>query len=215
METLVSGTFDNTSPTAITLSGSAIVSSSAVRQTINGAYTSGWVRSTTAEWNIPDNITELWTALFVANQLDVFPSVLNARHTVSKLVFEVNTADAATTHLRCGIYGNGSDGRPDGLIYDSGDLSSVAASTGLKIHTLSTPLELDAGHYWFGMVSDSTTLNISGIPFSAIVGGNGGISRFSNERRRHPYNSSVTGALPSTFSVSQNSTDTRPCFGWQ
>ena len=219
LETLVSGVYDNTSPAAITLSGSAEVSISGMAQHLSDQPVADtYVRAASAEWKIPDNFSNYGSNnnIATANRMILLPAVFNNRKVISKIVFELNTIDAATTNLRYGLYRCNEDGSPGNIIFDSGDMSSlVTTATGLQSYTLSSPQEIPKGQYWSAVVSDSTVITISGPNYLTITGGSNFINRFDNDRRRAPYESNVTGALPSVPTISNTTIAYGYGFGWQ
>jgi hypothetical protein len=219
LETLVSGSYTDfdSSPTAITLSGNAVVGVTANRNQIIGNIVNPWLRILSANYDLPDNIDDLNTAAPqpVANRMQLYAGILDSPRQISTITFNVQTADASTTNLRLGIYKTDAYGMPTDLILDSGDLSSYAAATGFNRVTLGTAIYLKPGHYWFAGVSDSTTLVLSGLNPSKMERCSGGFNVNSSDRRKFPYETGVTGALPSTVTIGGDVYTTTYGFGWQ
>ena len=114
---------------------------------------------------------------------------------MTEFFLDVTTADGAATNFRQGVYAPGSDGRPGALLADSGNID--VSSTGVVRTTLSKPLVLSQGYYFFGVVTDSTTVRVRTTDtFLYPLGSFTGRASYSSNRVENWYQDSVTGALP-------------------
>ncbi len=181
----------------------------------NVARASGdWIRSSGAEYNIPHNWVNLNGNISpVADRMYLAPANMESIVKLTKVLIYVTTLDAAATNTRVGVYDSKADGTPDNLLFDSGNISLSA--TGLISTTLSAPITLGVGRYWFAFVSDTAAVaSIRSIVNTQINSSIGGVSIWNNFRRMIPYQNSVTGALPASVSISGILIDAA-AFGWQ
>lgn len=152
LSTLVSGTYDDTSPTAITLSGSAadvylspvsdslatglpIVSSTFGRKAIYSAHWSTYPSSTLA---------------VTADRLYLLPFRIDGSCDINGFYIDMNTAGAASTKARIGIYRMKADGQPGAVICETADIDTSVAATVLSPSVTQTRLK--AGWYFVGLV---------------------------------------------------------------
>lgn len=130
------------------------------------------------------------------NVLAVSPSLfVHKTTTFNELVMNVTVA-AATSVFRMGIYQDDGGGYPGALVADFGTVD--CSTTGLKTLTISQQLTPDV--YWIGgvMQTASATITMTG-PFlnHKIQVGTSSVSAGPNNN--YYAQTSVTGALPSTF----------------
>lgn len=219
VQTVVSGTLDDTSPTAITLSsGTHNVYIAAPAQRIMNGPVIETAPTETTSWHTLDNIfyaNNANIAIGTANRMFIEKGPLFLPHKITTLGYQVDVADATCTHFRLGIYKIDRDGEPGDVLYDSGDLSSAVGTTGKKTHTVSGgPIIVPAGVYGLAMVSDSTTLAFRGINNTSLVGPSWGINDVNSYRRYCHSVSSVTGALPNDPTTAFGANE-RPIFWWR
>ena len=154
---------------------------------------------------VPDNIVqhEGTDTLSNADREWYSDAILLNDTVITTRRLDVTTADAGCTHFRMGIYAlDPTTGRPGKLLEDSGDISANVASTGSSGYTLSTPLPLKAGRYFFSVVSDSTTVAFRVSTYNQHWGASGGMDASNNHRAGSMYKNGVTGALASDPSIS-------------
>ena len=215
IETLVAGVYDNTSPAALTLSGSATV---AIGVSASNAFDGQGGNHSADYICYPDNVSRTDQQRHygpVANRIEYLAAYLLFPRLIPKLAFGVYTADVASVDTRCGIWSVGADGGLGRLIYGSNHMS--AASAGVVTETLASPLYLPAGLYWWGFKSDSIVAE-----FTAIEHGTGqvwgsplGIIHGA-EAPRFPYTDGVVGAMPSAPTMTGISSHPNlNTFGWQ
>lgn len=158
-----------------------------------------------AHYRVPDNIYkhDSTDTLSNANREWFCDAVFFAPTIITTREVEITTADGTTTHFRVGIYEcNPITGKPGKLLDDSGDLSASVGSTGNITHTLSSPLFLPAGRYFFSVVSDSTNVAFRCPNFADHLMPAAGFDRGNNNRKNYFYANSVTGALASNPTIS-------------
>jgi hypothetical protein len=218
LETLVSGTYDDTSPAAITLAGTSDVYISGPAQRIMNGPVIMVGPTESSSWDCLDNIAHfdsVSTTVSTANRMLITIGPLLVPRIMTTLRFYVATADATCTHLRLGLYKIDKDGEPGDVLYDSGDLSASAASTGAKSHTISGgPIHVPAGIYGAAVVSDSTTLALRGCTYATIAGPGFGLNSLNNFRRYCHRVDTVTGALPNDPTTAFSQVN-RAVFGWR
>lgn len=167
MATYVSGIYDNTSPTAITLSGSAadvylanIAEASATGlPIISSAYGRKAVMS--SHWNVYASSTLTVTA----DRLYLLPCRLDSTYDVNGFYIDMNTAGAASTKARIGLYRMKSDGQPGALIVETADIDTSVTATILSPSVTQT--RIDPGWYYIGIVNSGTP-TYQAYPSSAI-----------------------------------------------
>lgn len=190
LETLASGTFDNTSPTAISLSGSAIVSvvGSSFSQFKAGsgeADSSGVVSSHNyyrSEASMP----------LTANTLYAVPFRLDQPLTCGAIEFYLAVAQAAS-NLRVGIAGIDNANLPHQLVVEGSVVDS--STTGQKSSTF-TQVILTPGWYYILFCTDTTGVEVKANNLLQTVHNPLGITGTLNEPRTHAYGTHTYGALP-------------------
>lgn len=162
----------------------------------------------TSVYDVPDNVAALSESFIpTADRLQLTQAHLLYPREIKSLGIDVNTLDASATNARACIYSANPDGSPGDLLVDTGNIN--VSTTGIKLVAAASwvtgpdPLLLPAGMYYFGVVTDSTVVRIWGISSSSLNWG-GLLSQFDNQRRQQafPYENSVTGAPPATFTRS-------------
>ena len=209
-ETLVSGVIDNTAPTAITLSGSAIVSITDAAQSNLNPTVGEYVASGDV-MNIPD----LWLSVgqpyaATANQLVYFRGVLLRPAIMTSVVVDVSTLDASAINTRAGLYTSGSDGLPHKLLFDSGNID--VSATGMSATTLSGVQYIPPGVYWWAFVTDSTVVRVDGLTTNQNL--SGVAARWNAGRAQRWIEAGVSGALPATASPVLDNSSVTPAWGW-
>jgi hypothetical protein len=165
--TLVSGTYDNTSPTAITLSGSAadvylapiteaiapgmpIIASAYGRKTIDSPHWSTYASGTLA---------------LTADRLYVVPFRVDSAYDINGFHVDMDTAGAASTKARIGLYRLKSDGQPGDLIVETADVDTSVAAAVLSPSVTQT--RIYPGWYYVGIVCSGTP-TLKAYPSSAF-----------------------------------------------
>jgi hypothetical protein len=132
------------------------------------------------------------------NVLYLSPVVLARPTNIDRIALEVTTLGATSVH-RIGVYNTGSDGLPSALLYESGSTLS-GATTGIKSTTVA--VSLPAGTVWVGSVVQTATSVVrscTGDPLG-LLGSPTELVNISHSA--YTSAATVTGALPSTFTVS-------------
>lgn len=168
LETLVSGTYDKTSPAAITATTSAVVMCSASAQTsfssLPGFYEDGLGSMH------PGLDTDASTNLTQPGQ-SVLASPLYLTQSVKLSALSVNLATSTSTgNIYIGVYGVGIDGLPGRLLASTGALSST--TTGLKSGSTTETLIHPGWYYTAIVIEEAGTISItasSGTTFSAAM----------------------------------------------
>ena len=209
-ETLFSGTYNNTNPTAISLTGTSTVICAASSR--NVLSSGGLIYSIVdaGDMNVPDNVTGASYAtsntIGTANLACGLYFSISMPIRITNICFDVSTADAACTHLRWAIYNLRDDGDPGKVLLDTGDLSSEVATGGKKNPALANSIDLPAGVYMYFTVSDSTTLAIDGASQTAGWAGPGSVNRDAVNRFRPRQITGVTGAFAADPTTADSST---------
>lgn len=203
LETLAAGTFDDSAPAPITLSGSATVAVDMARQAIlpdmRGApIYSGGV-------HLPPNISTYnyggkagGEFSSQAGRIVLLPVTLPQPTRISEVGAHITTASAGG-NFRIGMYAAKRDGSPGALLFDSGNISTAA--TGLILASLASPVVLPAGHYYAADCVDNTTAIAHG-PRGAT--GATFDSRYGTDTAQYPcnkrpYYDQTYGALPASW----------------
>ena len=212
IETLVAGVYDNTAPTALTLSGSAVVAIAAGANTLFDGQAQQYDATYICH---PDNWGRVRSTLdpFTPNRASFAHGYLHFPRLISKLGFYVGTADPASTDTRCAIYQPNAVGAMGTLIYGTGHID--ISTTGEKLETLANPFWLPAGFYWFTSKSDSAIARTTSIDIAEITGSPLGIPA-STDKFRPPYSNDIIGAFSSnpSFDGVLNA-NSLPVCGWQ
>lgn len=135
--------------------------------------------------------------VITANLLYLFPYRMSLR--AASLASEV-TVGIAASNLRMGIYSCDSDGRPDALIEDSGNISSAAAA--VKTYNFAAGVRNIQQPIWFGVVY-SAAVTVRSATSSSVVSNN----MIGNTTLASANNGGVTtplafGALPADLTGS-------------
>ena len=105
------------------------------------------------EYHMPGSIYRYNAGTAItANTLLTLPFFIPRPMTADRIAIFVQTAGAAGTKARLGIYNNGTNLYPGTLLLDAGEI--VVDSTGLKAIIISQALS--KGLYWLAFVSDGT-----------------------------------------------------------
>ncbi len=156
LATLVSGTYDDTSPSAITLSGSSadvylspvsdalatgipIVSSVYGRKAIHSTHWSAYPSGTLA---------------VTADRLYLLPFRVDGSCDVNGFYIDMNTSGAASTKARIGIYRMKADGQPGAVVCETADIDTSVSATVLSPSVTQTRLR--AGWYFIALVCSGT-----------------------------------------------------------
>lgn len=202
-DTYSSGTYDNTSPTALTLAaGTKRVIVTGLTRSImapipyigSGAgykgVSNGALIGAVGAGSYNDQDT--------SGRLNIFPWVHEYGGEIDAFIINCTTAGAGGTILRMGLYRVGSDGNPAGLIVESGSIA--VSSTGVKTSTF-TAFVLPPGHYWLALLSTATTALYTGTTGTAgsVLKGPASIGNSINDLAVAGYALGVsTSAMPST-----------------
>jgi hypothetical protein len=139
------------------------------------------------------------------------PWVLERTLTIDRIGGEITAAGEAGSVLRLGIYSDNGNAYPNALLLDGGTIDGTSATT--QVATVS--LTLAPGLYWIGGAvqaapSSQPTVRIASNPTIPLALGLGtGLPGASTSAVGFSQ-TSVTGALPSTFSASVSSTGSVP-----
>lgn len=161
LATLVSGTYDDTSPTAITLSGSSadvylspisdslatglpIVSSTYGRKAMHSPHWSTYPSGSLA---------------VTADRLYLLPFRVDGSCDINGFHIDMNTAGAASTKARIGVYRMKADGQPGAVICETADIDTSVTATVLSPSVTQTRLK--AGWYFIGLVCSGTPTFVS------------------------------------------------------
>lgn len=201
-DTYSSGTYDNTSPSALSLAaGTKRVIVTALTRSLMSplpylgsgagykAVSNGALIGAVGAGSYNDQDT--------SGRLNIFPWIHEYGGEVDAFMINCTTAQAAKI-LRIGLYRVGSDGNPAGLIVESGSID--VASTGVKTSTFTAQV-LAPGHYWIACLSDATTALYTGTTGTAasVLRGPASIGNSINDLAVAGYALSVaTSAMPST-----------------
>ena len=156
IETLVSGVFDDSSPVAITLSGSATVSIVANVHNLLpkiGLHQSGIGNRGLVGFGL--DVTGSSATAMSADLLLFFPYIITDKINVASLLIEMASAGLAAEVAKIGVYAYNGTTTPGDLIYESSDI--VIDSTGNKTHTTSPAFDLNPAIYWFAYIQEGTT----------------------------------------------------------
>lgn len=156
LATYVSGTYDNTSPTAITLSGGTVdVYLAPVAEAISpgmpvvsSAYGRKGVFS--PAWSTYPSSTQGLTA----DRLYLMPFKVDSAYDVNGFYVRMTASGAASTKARIGLYRMKSDGQPGTLVCETADIdTSVAAAV---LSPAVTQVRVNPGWYYVAIVSTGT-----------------------------------------------------------
>lgn len=212
IETLVSGTLDRTSPSAIDAAVGSTVSLSAT-DTGAGMMPPFFTGSGAAGVLITPWGNETGgTMALSANYIYVLPVYVAVSGMYDTIHFSVSTAGTGSAHL--GLYEIQTDGQPGKRLIDFTSGGAVStASTGIKSSSASAKVHLSAGYYFVEYVTDNAaTLRRSPYSFSGLFLGAKSIGLQIN----HLYRTYTFAALPSDESsaVWSEGTDGSTCAFW-
>lgn len=165
--TYVSGTYDNTSPTAITLSGSsADVYLAGIAENITPGMpiissTYGRKAVMSPHWNTYAS----GTLTVSADRLYLLPFRVDSAYDINGFHIDMNTAGAASTKARIGLYRMKSDGQPGALIVETADIDTSVAAAVLSPSVTQT--RIAPGWYYIALVCSGTP-TFQAYPSSAI-----------------------------------------------
>lgn len=147
--TLVSGTYDISSPSAITLSGSSadVICTNVVVQ--QAAPTEG--DSATKRYFYGQRGVSFNTRTTAANRVYYSRIEVTAALEYTGLAMEVTTALAGNVNQ--GLYTIGADGEPDVKLGETGNVST--STVGLKEGSFSAPIFLSPGYYFVANITSS------------------------------------------------------------
>lgn len=171
-----------------------------------------WQREFTVNYDTCDNFGGLGTLTWVptADRFQAVAYALLHPRKIAKFGIDVTTLAGSSTNTRAGLYGSNPDGSPGDLIIDSGDID--VSTAGIKLIAAASwavggtsEIILPPGLYYAGVVTNDTALRVAGTS-SSLINWGGSISTNDNRRKRGatPYMNSVSGALPSSFTVNQD-----------
>lgn len=137
--------------------------------------------------------------------LRVSPWLVTRPLTIDRLGAEVTTVGDAGSKVRLGIYGDTGNAYPGALLLDAGQIAGDSAT----VQQLTVSLVMTPGLYWIGGVVQTVTTTqptvrttTSWVP--PVVIPLGTTLPTSNVSVIGLFQTSVTGALPSTFSTTVN-----------
>lgn len=210
LATYSGGTYDNTSPAAVSLSsGTWRVVCAADDTALQGvlANVKGDTGAAAGSRRVPlygiggiTNYGSLSTFTMAANKLYLNAFQLACGQSINKLWLDVSTAAAAGKLIRAGVWGMDHEGRPGKLLFDTGDMAADA--TGMVGAAVSEQL-LPPVWYYSGVVSDGTPIIRSCPVFSPTNGWSSGVARYVNS---YSYLSYTYGALGDAPTVGTQST---------
>lgn len=152
--TYTGGVYDNTAPSAISLSGTYTVIASSVRAmapTLPQINTSAPARYFTS----PSHQSSANQKPVAAGDLIAVPMLFSAARPVDALAIEVTSLGASAV-ARCGLYSVGANGLPAKLLIESADID--CSTTGVKVSTFGA-VSIPPG--WYYTLFACKTSNIS------------------------------------------------------
>lgn len=204
-ETYSSGTYDNTSPSALSLAAGtkrvifaaltrsimapmSVVGSAAGYKGVSNAALIGAVGA--GSYNDQDQ----------SGRMNIFPWIHEYGGEVDAFIINCTNAGSAGQILRIGMYRatHYASGYPDSLIFESGSID--VSSTGVKTSTFTAQV-LPPGHYWIACLSTSSTALYTGSTGTAasVLRGPATIGNSINDLAVAGYALSVaTSAMPAT-----------------
>lgn len=154
--TYASGVYDDTSPAALTLSGSA---ADVWLSAIAGASVPGFPMVSSVfgrkgyhspHWGgIPTG-----TQAVTADRLYISPIRVDTALTIDGFYIDMNTAGAASTKARIGIYRIKSDGQPGAVICETADIDTSVSAAVLSSSV--TAITIKPGWYYLGLLCSGT-----------------------------------------------------------
>lgn len=167
--TLVSGTYDNTSPTAITLSGS---SADVYLSPISGAHPVSFRRLASDSGRkgfYPSHIATApsGTLALAADRLYLFPIRIDDNFSLTGAFVDMNTSGAASTKARIGIYRMDENGQPAEVLVETGDIDTSVAAAVLSGSW--SEINLSPDWYFIGLVCSGTPTVVAYPSSSAVM----------------------------------------------
>lgn len=156
LATYVSGTYDNTSPAAITLSGGAAdVYLAPVADVVSPGMpivSSTWGRKAlfSPHWNTYPS----GSMAVAADRLYLMPFKIDSGYDINGFYLDMDTSGAASTKARIGLYRMKSDGQPGTLVCETADIDTSVAATVLSPAV--TQVRVAPGWYYIGIVCSGT-----------------------------------------------------------
>jgi parallel beta-helix repeat protein len=149
--------------------------------------------------------TSVTTSVPSVNELTACQVLVSEPCTITVIGCNVTVA-AAGSFVRMGIYADNGHGYPGALVANSDTGQIDASTTGNKTFTYGTPLTLAPGVYWLAGVSQggTPTVNINSGQGMGINAGNMNSALINNQTSYRQ--TAVSGALPATFTTTQDST---------
>ena len=211
LQTLVAGTYDDTAPAAIALSGAATVGIDMASQSIEPDLLGAPILS--GGFHLPSNFLGYGNngkgggdLSALAGRIVLTPLVFATPTRITALGAHLTTASAGG-NFRMGIYAAARSGAPGALLADTGNLST--SSTGVVFGTLGATLWLPAGYYYAADEVDNTTAiawgGRDGGGASAHLNGRYGTDSTQSFSRK-PYYDQAYGALPATLPAPSGTT---------
>lgn len=194
---------DDNPSTNITLGGGTHT----VRCDVVGAHISPIVLTAASigdtSFRLPDNIQAHDSQLApVADRAYFVYGTITSPRVMTAFELSIGTLYASSLNTRQALYAANLDGSIGELLEDSGNID--VSTTGLKTTTLGTPRKLKVGGYWFGVVTDNTTVRWWGAANETLIQPTSqpqGINIFRSHRPSFPYATGITGAFPSTVTI--------------
>ena len=204
LETLVSGVLSTSSPTAISLTGNAIVSVSASSSsqfvTLPGTYGAGYgITSKHLPSNLDGSVT------LTADRLYALPFWLDRPVTSTKLRIDVNTAQASS-NIRVGLALVDKDWKPGNLLREG---SVIDSSVSGPVSSDIASIDLRPGWYFTLLVCNNSSLNVAACGRAGINGGplGAGTSGGAIFQKNYLFGTYTYGALPSNASSTITNSD--------
>lgn len=168
-------------------------------QTGQGGFTVG-------DYYMTFQSTNTATQLLTLDRLLLQPWYLPENVTIDRLGAEVTSAGSAGSVVRLGIYADNGAGLPGSLVLDAGTIDGT--SNTVQTITLDPTTSLTRGLYWWGCAAQVAACTIrahsglyAGVPITF-----GTSAPTADLKNVSVYQSSVSGALPATFTKSGNTT---------
>lgn len=154
--TYVGGIHDNTSPERITLSGGQVdVWLAPIAEVVSpGMPIVSSVYGRKALLSPHWSTYPSGTLTVIADLLYVIPFKVDSAYDINGFHIDMNTAGAAGTKARIGLYRIKADGQPGSLVVESGDIDTSVAPTVLTAPVTQTRIE--PGWYYLGFVNSGT-----------------------------------------------------------
>ena len=203
IETLVSGTYDRTSPSAINVSTSAKVYCGIGTGAVPSCFSA--VSAESEAWIIQQNASAGGAVNFatVADRLCYIPAFFSYCGEITGAVIDVQST-AASSIARAGIYTIGTDGEPENLIAQTGDIDVSSAATKQAAWSGGGTIFLFPGWYYLALASEGGH-NVAGKnTVYSWGGGPHGVTNNLIESESYLYETLSGGwsSLPSTAAAS-------------